>query len=183
MLDNSKTIITFATEKRGDSDLGDQSPLFYYSYKMIEKDRIENAVKDFIRGTDFFLVGIKISSSNRITVLADSKTGITIDECVSIHRHIENCLDRNTEDYELQVSSPGLDVPFTVPEQYYKNEGKRIEVVDIDGNKFKGTLKNVTGGGFDLETEIKIKGQASEIKDLSFNFDEVKSARESFVIK
>ncbi len=183
MLVNSKTIFTFASEKRGDSDLGDQSPLFYYGYEMIEKGRIENAVKDFIRGTDLFLVGVKVSSSNRITVLADSKKGITIDECVSIHRHIENLLDRNTENYELQVSSPGLDVPFMVPEQYYKNEGKRIEVIDNDGNRFRGTLKNITSGGFDLETEKKIKGKASEIKDLSFNFDEVKSARESFVIK
>ncbi len=61
--------------------------------------------------------------------------GITIDECAAIHRHIEKSLDRDKEDFELQVSSPGLDMPFGVIEQYYKNEGKKVEVVDNEGSK------------------------------------------------
>ena len=52
--------------------------------------------------------------------------GITIDECASLHRHIENNLDREKEDFELQVSSPGLDMPFAVIDQYYKNEGEKL---------------------------------------------------------
>ena len=59
-----------------------------------------------------FLVAVKVSSANKIIVLADKLDGITIDECVSIHRFIESKLDRDIEDYELEVSSPGLDLPF-----------------------------------------------------------------------
>jgi ribosome maturation factor RimP len=150
---------------------------------MTDKEYIKGLVEEFIKGTGLFLVAVKVSSANRITVLADKNEGITIDECVAIHRHIENNLDREKEDFELQVSSPGLDLPFGVIEQYYKNEGKKIEVTDNDGTKLTGTLKNVTAGGFELETEVKIKGKTKELKDISFNFDQVKTARVILTIK
>ena len=136
-----------------------------------------------MKGKELFLVSVKVSSANRIIVLADKKDGITIDECAAIHRHIENGLDRDIEDFELQVSSPGLDLPFSVIEQYLKNEGKKVEVIDNDGTKYTGKLKNVTTGGFELETEIKIKGKAPELKDISFNFEQIKSTRIILTIK
>ncbi|MCE5347282.1 MAG: ribosome assembly cofactor RimP [Bacteroidales bacterium] len=150
---------------------------------MIEKSKIQDLVKEFIKGTELFIVAVKVSSSNKITVLADTMEGITIDECVDIHRHIESNLDRDIEDFELQVSSPGLDLPFGVIEQYYKNEGKKVEVIDNDGSKYSGILKNVTNGGFELETELKIKGKPKEVKDISFNLDQVKSVRIVLTIK
>ena len=150
---------------------------------MIEKAHIEKLVNEFVKGTGIFIVSVKTSSANRITVLADTMKDITIAECASIHRHIENNLDRNIEDFELQVSSPGLDMPFGVIEQYYKNEGKKVEVTDNDGEKFSGILKNVTSGGFELDTEIKVKGKGKEIKEISFNFDQVKATTEILTIK
>jgi ribosome maturation factor RimP len=150
---------------------------------MIEKQKIQGLVEEYVRGTGLFLVSVKVSNANRITVLADKKEGITIDECAAIHRHIENGLDRDKEDFELQVSSPGLDMPFVVTEQYLKNEGRKVEVVDNDGSKFTGRLKNVTEGGFELETEIKTKGKTIELKDISFNFEQIKSTRVILTIK
>jgi ribosome maturation factor RimP len=140
-------------------------------------------VEGFIKGTGLFLVTVKISNANRIIVLADKNAGITIEECASIHRHIENELDRDKEDFELQVSSPGLDMPFVVIEQYFKNEGKKVEVVDNEGSKYSGKLKNITAGGFELETEKKTKGRAIELKDMSFNFEQIKSTRVILTIK
>jgi ribosome maturation factor RimP len=150
---------------------------------MIEKNKIEKLVNEFIKGTGLFLVTVKVSSSNRITVLVDTMNGITIDECVTLHQQLEKSLDRDIEDFELQVSSPGLDMPFGVIEQYYKNEGEKVEVVDVDGGKVTGNLKNVTGGGFELETEVKVKGKTKEIKEISFNFDQVKSTKVVLTIK
>jgi ribosome maturation factor RimP len=141
---------------------------------MIEKQKIQGLVNEFVRGTGLFLVSVKVSNANRITVLADKNEGITIDECAAIHRHIENGLDRDKEDFELQVSSPGLDMPFVVMEQYYKNEGRKIEVTDNEGSKFIGNLKNITAGGFELETKLKL---------LSFNFEQIKSTRVILTIK
>ena len=150
---------------------------------MTDKNKIETIVNEFVKGTDVFLVAVKVSTANRITVLADTKKGITIDECALLHRHIEKNLDRDVEDFELLVSSPGLDMPFLVTEQYFKNEGKMVEVVDNDGMKYTGILKNVTAGGFELETEIKIKGKGKEKRDVSFNFEQVKSTRIVLIIK
>jgi ribosome maturation factor RimP len=150
---------------------------------MIEKQYIQGVVKEFMSGTNLFLVAVKVSSANRITVLADKNGGITIEECAAIHRHIESSLDRDKEDFELQVSSPGLDLPFGVIEQYYKNEGKKVEVVDNEGIKYAGILKNVTGGGFELNAEVKVKGKPKELKDISFNFDQVKTTRVILTIK
>jgi ribosome maturation factor RimP len=150
---------------------------------MVEKQAIQLLVEEFIKGTGLFLVAVKVSSANRITVLADKNDGITIDECAAIHRHIEKSLDRDKEDFELQVSSPGLDLPFGVIEQYLKNEGKKVEVIDNEGSKYAGKLKNVTKGGFELETELKVKGKTKELKDVSFNFNQIKSTRVILTIK
>jgi ribosome maturation factor RimP len=150
---------------------------------MVEKQKIEELFEEHAKGSGLFLVSVKVSSSNRIIILADKKEGITIDECAGIHRHIENGLDRDKEDFELQVSSPGLDAPFTVIEQYHKNENRKVEVVDNDESKFTGKLKNVTDGGFELETELKTKGRTIELKDISFNFEQIKSTRVILTIK
>jgi ribosome maturation factor RimP len=150
---------------------------------MIDREKIVESVKECIRGTDLFLVAVKVSASNKITVLADRKEGITIDECALIHRHIEKGLDRDTVDFELQVSSPGLDMPFSVIEQYYKNEGKRVSVVDNEGMKYTGILKNITKGGFDLEAEVKVRDKSREVKILPFNFDQIKTAKIVLTIK
>jgi ribosome maturation factor RimP len=150
---------------------------------MIDRDEIEKLVREYILGTDIFLVGVKVSSSNRITILADTKKGISVDECANLHRKIEKEFDRNIEDFELQVSSPGLDMPFGVIEQYYKNEGQKVVVTDNEGLKYNGILRNVTAGGFDLETETKVKGKAKEIKEIPFNFDQIKSTKIVLTIK
>ncbi|NSW94801.1 MAG: ribosome assembly cofactor RimP [Bacteroidales bacterium] len=144
---------------------------------MVERSRIEDSMREFIKGTRYFLVGVRLSSTGKITVLADTMEGITIDECVEIHRHLEKVLGQEAGDYEIQVSSPGLDMPFGVIEQYFKNEGKTVVVTDNEGQKYNGVLKNVTKGGFELETEVKTSGKKKEKKDLSFNFDQVKSTK------
>jgi ribosome maturation factor RimP len=149
---------------------------------MIEKSKIEDLVREYIKGTDIFLVAVKVNSSNRISVTVDTASGISLDQCAYLHRKIESGLDRNSEDFELQVSSPGLDADFTVIGQYKKNEGKKVEIVTIEGEKFTGILKNVTSGGFELETEIRFKGKKPEKQDISFNFDQVKSTKEFYSI-
>jgi ribosome maturation factor RimP len=149
---------------------------------MIGKETVREIVEEYLRGSSIFLVDVRIGVSNRITVLADKNEGITIDECAGIHRHIESRLDREAEDYDLQVSSPGLDSPFIVIEQYFKNEGKKVEVTDTAGMKYSGTLKNVNSGGFELESEVRVKGRPKELKDISFNFENIKSTRVTITI-
>jgi ribosome maturation factor RimP len=143
---------------------------------MVDKQEITLLVQEYIKGTGLFLVAIRVSN-NKITVIADNNEGITIEECAAMHRYLADNLGLVKGDYELQVSSPGLDMPFRVTEQYIKNEGREVMVIDNMGSRFTGRIKNVTAGGFELEIRVKAKGKKPEINEISFNYDQIKSAR------
>lgn len=154
---------------------------------MINKETVKNLVHNYIKDKDIFLVDIRVSTTNKITVLLNRPTGITIDECAGISRHIESELDRGAEDFELSVSSPGLSEAFKVREQFEMNIGNTVEVVDREGKKVRGVLKNVAGEGFELDAEKKSGGKKAgrkkETEEVSYNFDDVKSVKEKIRFK
>ncbi len=129
---------------------------------------------------DMFIVGITINSGNAIAVTVDSETGIDIDKCVEISRHIEKNLDRNAEDFSLEVSSPGLDAPLKIPRQFYKNIGRKIEVIALNGERKEGILKAVNKEGFELESIVSetVVGKRTQIKSqISYSFGDIKTVK------
>lgn len=112
---------------------------------MIDKKKLTDIVSGYLEstGSDLFLVSVKVSSENIVTVTIDSPTGVDIDRCVELTRFIEDHFDRDTEDYELEVGSAGITAPFTVAEQYYMNVGNDVEVLTRDGRKLRGVLTEV----------------------------------------
>jgi len=163
---------------------GDCSPLFYCKYKfMIEKTVIEELVKEKIEGSNLFIVEIKIDTHNAISVFVDSPTGVSIDTCVGISRHIEHSFDREEEDFSLEVSSPGIGIPFKVYEQYEKVLGKTIEVLFINGNKIEGILVELNKENFTVQHTVKEKPEGAkrpkwvEKQDI-IDFNEIKSVKE-----
>jgi ribosome maturation factor RimP len=117
-----------------------------------------------------------------IHVEVDCFTGLTIDQCVAISRHIEGNLDRETDDFELQVSSPGADQPFKVKEQYQKNKGRELEVTLTDGTVTKGLLAESDNDGMILETTSKVKLEGKNKKELlterkTIPYSEIKKTR------
>jgi len=124
---------------------------------MIQKQIVENIITEKIKDSSIFIVEIKIGSSNKIMVKADKPEGISIDECVEISRHVESKLDRDIEDYELEVSSPGLTDPFKVHQQYQKNLNREVEVLDFDGTKAKGILTDVSTQSITISTTVTEK--------------------------
>ncbi len=143
---------------------------------MITKDHIRKLAEGHISGTGIFLVDVRLSSTGRLTVLIDRTEGVTIDDCAMLSRQISNDIGEEAGDYELNVSSPGLDMPLLVPEQFMKNEGRMVDVVTHQGEKMKGTMLNVTAGGFDLRTETKVKKEiVTAVR--SFNFEDVKTVK------
>mgnify|MGYP001020455975 FL=1 len=143
---------------------------------MITKDHIRKLAEQHISGTGIFIVDVRLSSTGRITVLIDRPEGVRIDDCAMLSRQISNDLGEEGGDYELNVSSPGLDMPLLVPEQFRKNEGRMVDVVTNEGERFKGTMLNVTAGGFDLSVDTKVKKEiVTTVR--SFNFEDVKSVK------
>lgn len=144
---------------------------------MLDKTKIEKLVSEFISGKEIFLVKTTVTTANKITVLINKKSGITIEECVQLNRHIEANLDREVEDFELQVSSPGLGEPFVVPQQFEMNLGNRVEVLDEESKKTIGTLKEYNGDSFVIETSKKSKGKKKELTEQKFTIDEIRSVK------
>lgn len=110
---------------------------------MINKEKIKGIIDSGLEGTDVVLVELKVSPSNQIKILLDSIDGVKISKCVEISRLVENSLDREEEDFELEVSSFGLDQPFMLPLHYSKNIERDVEVFYVDGRNIKGMLKTV----------------------------------------
>jgi ribosome maturation factor RimP len=121
---------------------------------MIKQTDIQKIVENYIAGSDLFLVAVKVSCDNCIEVLIDSPEGIDIERCTDLSRVIESQLDRETEDFELTVSSAGLDLPFQVLPQYLKYIGKEVDVVLKTGKKITATLTAADAESVTLEYTI-----------------------------
>ena len=130
---------------------------------MITESAIKQLVEEKIEGTDMFLVSVKVLPSNRIKVFVDAVNGLDVKACVQISRHIEGSLDREKEDFELEVSSPGLSEPFQHPLQYQKNVGRGIKVLTNDGNRAKGKLVKFESNTITIEPETKKKKEQAEL--------------------
>ena len=121
---------------------------------MIKAETIRELLQDELIRRDLFLVEVLVKPVNKIAVYLDSMKGVTLDECMHISRFLESRLDRNEEDFELEVSSPGLDKPLKLPVQFEKNVGRMLDVVKTDGMKITGKLLGISGGVISLDTEI-----------------------------
>lgn len=158
---------------------GPESPvLLNLRNRMIERKKIVEIVEEFIHGSEFYLVDVRVSSTSKVTVLFDKKSGgLTVDDCARLSRFLDERLDRDRYDFELQVSSPGLEMPFLVNEQFVKNQGRKVEVTGTDGKRHTGILKNVTEGGFEITAPLMEKKKVVGEQELSFNFSDVNSVK------
>jgi ribosome maturation factor RimP len=154
--------------------------VFSYSKEMIDKNIVNQLVSDFLTDKDCFLVDVQVQPGNFIVVEIDSETGVDIDTCCAISRFVEEKLDRDVEDYELEVGSTGLTAPFKVLRQYQKNIGNEVEVL-AGGKKMVGVLLNATPDNFTIQVAKKVKGQKQPIlEELTFAYSEVKYTKYNF---
>ena len=149
---------------------------------MISKQQIEKLVEEKITDTEYFIVDISVSSSNQIRVEIDGDHGVKIQDCVAISRHIENTFDREEEDFELTVSSAGMDQPFKILRQYQRYVGREVELKTTGGEKLKGILKAADEREVSLEIAKKEKVEGKKKKQLIVNqhqipMDEVKETK------
>ena len=141
---------------------------------MIEKIKILELVNTALEGTDKFLVNLKITPDNRIYIDIDGDNGVTIDDCIELSRAVESQLDRDVEDFALDVSSAGADQPLKLTRQYRKNVGRDLEVVTFDGERAEGRLEDASDEGIVVRT-AGTKRQPAET--LHFAYRDIKSAR------
>lgn len=146
---------------------------------MIEKEPIVEIVDAHLENTSLFLVDVVIRPGNVIVVEIDSDEAIGVDDCVEISRYIESKLDREAEDFELEVGSAGLTSPFKIPRQYQKNLENEVEVLTKGGQKLSGVLKSASEDGFSIVVSKMMKPEGAKKKvtveeELSFDYKDVK---------
>jgi len=141
-------------------------------------DLLEEAL---VENDSLFLVEIKFSENNKINIIVDGDAGVNLKECIRISRHIEHSLDREEEDFSLEVSSPDIAAPLKNVRQYNKNVG-RILKVKTEKEKFEGTLVEVKDKTIFLEWKAREpkpigKGKVTVTKKVTIAFEEIKETK------
>ena len=148
---------------------------------MIDKEKVIKLVEEKL-DEKMFLVDVSVSKTNAIDVFVDGFDGMTIEKCIEISRNVEHNLDREEEDFSLQVSSPGLTESFKVKQQYIKYQGREVEVVTGSGEQITGTLIEVSDDEITVETSSREKVEGHKKKQLivkkhTIKYDGIKSAK------
>ena len=146
---------------------------------MIEKSVVIQLVNEWLEDKDYFLVDVTVSPDNRIVVEIDHAEGVWIEDCVELSRFIESKLDREQEDFELEVGSAGIGQPFKVLQQYVNHIGMDVEVLKNDGLKLIGVLKDADDEHFTITISKKVKLEGEKRpkmvdEDVTFAYNEIK---------
>jgi ribosome maturation factor RimP len=149
---------------------------------MIDKSIVKKLVDEWLEGKEYFLCDLSISADARIVVEIDHEEGVWIEDCVELSKFIEAGLDREQEDFELEVGSAGIGQPFKVLRQYEIHLGEQVEVLTREVKKFVGELSNVTPETFTVTVTQKVKKEGQkrpvmEEVDFTFKYEEVKHTK------
>lgn len=116
---------------------------------------LEKALED---DKSLFLIDFTITEANQIRITIDGDNGVTVEDCIKISRAIEHNLDREEEDFSLEVMSAGVSQPLKAPRQYKKNIGRKLKVQTEAGESIEGELTDAT------EDEVTLKWKTREPK-------------------
>ena len=146
---------------------------------MIDKRIVSGIVNEWLEDKEYFLVDVAVSSDDKIVVEIDHAEGVWIDDCVELSRFIESKLDREEEDYELEVGSAGIGQPFKVLQQYLIHIGQEVEVLTKQGQKLEGVMKDANEENFTVTIQKKVKPEGAKRpklvdEDVTFTYEEIK---------
>ena len=144
--------------------------------------KIISLIEAPLNGLGYELVRVKQVDQDTVQVMLDSEAGVTIEDCTKATKLINRILQvaEISDQYSLEVSSPGVDRPLIKPEHYLKFIGQDIKLTSqmlIDGQKrFVGKLT-----GFNKENNII--ELTCENKVVQIDLDQVQSANLQYTTK
>lgn len=154
----------------------------------MDKQTIEKLLEVKLEELNLFLVELNVSAGGVITVYADGMDNISVGQCTEIARYLRGELGEAADDFEITVSSPGLDRPFQHMNQYLKNVGKSIEVLTIEGNKMEGKLNAATENEIVINLYKKRNPKNKALKPtlsdqtVSVNLKDIKETKKLIII-
>jgi ribosome maturation factor RimP len=144
---------------------------------MISQEEAVRIVEELLEGTDKYLVEVLVQPSNRITVYFDGDQNVSISDCQWLSRRIEEKLNKGFEDFELNVSSPGLDRPIRLPRQYNKRIGRELEIILLTGERITGILARADEKNIELEHPVRNRKKETPKPNSVISLENIKSAK------
>lgn len=147
---------------------------------MIDRQLIQDLIAEKLQGTGYELITLKVSAQNEVLVEVDKLEGVDVEFCAELNHYLVEQLDaQGIEDYALEVGSVSLTAPFVTKMQYMKHLNHDVEVLALDGKKYRGVLVSVDMDSFAIDTEVMVavegkKRKQKEIQTLTFAYDGVK---------
>ena len=147
------------------------------------KEKVETLVQEALaENPSLFLIDLTIGGDNSIRVLLDGDQGVTLEACMQVSRKVEHNLDREENDFSIEVSSCGVGSPLTIPRQFKKNVTRKLEVTDSQDKQVQGTLVEATDTSFTLEWKAREpkpigKGKVTVTKTREFQYGQYNSAK------
>jgi len=149
----------------------------------MDKEKIKNLVKVAIEeNSELFLIDLQFLADNKIFVEIDGDNGVSLDECIRVSRGVEHNLDREEEDFSLEVTTPDIAQPIKVTRQYIKNINRVLTIRLKDNTRVEGMLKSVSEGGIELEWKAREpkpigKGKITVIKTAIISLSDIAEAK------
>ena len=143
------------------------------------KDLLEEGLS---QRKDLFLISLEVLPDNSIKIVIDGDNGVVVDDCIFVSRSIENNLDREEQDFSLEVLSAGATEPFVNSRQYMKNKGRTLSVTTKDNETLEGVLTQVDDDKILLEWKVREpkpigKGKITVKKQAEIAFDAISKAQ------
>lgn len=148
-------------------------------FKDIVKELLDKALNE---RQDLFLIDFDILSDYTIRVVLDGDNGVLVEDCMFISRAIEHNLDREEQDFSLEVTSCGATSPLVYPRQYNKHVGRHLEVKTNEGDTLEGQLADANDEGILLKWKAREpkpvgKGKVTVTKEANIAFGDIKEAK------
>lgn len=146
------------------------------------QDKVENLLKEaFQDNNSLFLIDLNITKDNKISVVIDGDNGVSVNDCIAVSRKVEHNLDREEEDFSLEVSSAGVSEPLRLERQYRKNLGRKLQVT-TNNEKIEATLTEVDQNGIKLNWKAREpkpvgKGKHTVQKEAVLPYSEITDAK------
>ena len=149
---------------------------------MIEREQVKRIIEEKLAASATYLVDVEVKPGNLIVVEIDNDEGVSVDDCAELSRYLESQLNREVEDYELEVGSTGITAPFKALRQYLKNTGNEIEWMLKNGVKQTGILQSADEKGIVVSVSRQVKPEGAKRKttvqeEQFYTFDEIKYAK------
>lgn len=146
------------------------------------KDTVKNLLETaLIERPDLFLIDFSISNDNHINIVIDGDKGVLVEDCMFISRAVEHNLDREEQDFSLEVMSAGATSPLVNKRQYKKNL-KRELIVKTTSQTLEGTIAKATDTEITLEWKVREpkpvgKGKITVKKQANIAYEDIVEAK------